>query len=408
MDEIRMRLGAISEDDFEQLCCELLPREFPKYGGIEPGYNAHGKTTKGTPDAHVRLPDGLYVAFQFTTQQKGVREKVIGDIRKLNSQQCHFRDKISEVCICINTSLGSEEELYHQEAAKHGWIVNILSLEAVSRRVSKHSDLCSHYLRTKVSTQAPPEIVKERLFDCGNRMKEAREDVELTIAEFIEHIEYPSEAAFRAIEEQRSECPDSVIQQTSLFTGISEEWLKSGKGRKYQPLSDLTLHNPAADLQFLQDLSPRGIYFCIELKRYLITIIAQLTEYRWVVIEVGASMDFWRWIDGRPYIPRIYKLIDALYKTFTEETIGKSRILPTAVYDQVTSGKIHPRCVIKNNVKVGMHWADDIRDIHHHYTHIAKYYKRDYGEWFIKAQEEFRKYCDVEPGPTGYGPKSDA
>jgi len=55
-----------------------------------------------------------------------------------------------------------------------------------------------------------------------------------------------------------------------------------------------------------------------------------------------------------------------------------------------------------------MHWADDIRDIHHHYTHIAKYYERDYGEWFIKAQEEFRKYCDIEPGPTGYGPESDA
>ena len=68
LEEITHRLGRVDPNPFERLCCALLRREKPEWGLIEPSYNAQGKATPGTPDAHVCLSSGNYVAFQFTTQ----------------------------------------------------------------------------------------------------------------------------------------------------------------------------------------------------------------------------------------------------------------------------------------------------------------------------------------------------
>lgn len=66
-------------------------------------------------------------------------------------------------------------------------------------------------------------------FDCGSRVKEIRNDLGLSVAEFIELISFPSERNWNEIEKGKKELGVSYLEQIHQITGASIDWLKYGK-----------------------------------------------------------------------------------------------------------------------------------------------------------------------------------
>jgi hypothetical protein len=154
VDDIKLKLAALAPDQFEDLCLEMLPLADPSYAGIEPNKAKTGKTRKGTPDAYVPLPDGRYVAFQFTTQQERVERKVLDDLRKLEGADCRLKGKVVKAVVCVNTYVAGEREAYRQACENMGCEFDIFSLQRMAQFLLKRPELCFKYLRI---SRAEPE-----------------------------------------------------------------------------------------------------------------------------------------------------------------------------------------------------------------------------------------------------------
>jgi hypothetical protein len=393
-DEIHLALTVIGPGAFERFCCALLSREYRDYENIEPGTTALGKTRKGACDAHVRLSSGKYVAFIFTTQQTGVRSKILQDITKLSSDGCHFRDKISDVVVCLNTPLGSEEEAYRQEAEKHGWQLQVFSLDTIAKMASKYVDLCRDHLHVMAAVSKSVGSAVDRLFDCGHRIKKVRRELELSVGEFVEQIGYRSERQLQGIEQRQEECPDSLVQTVAAFSGVSPDWLKHGREPRYPVSGDLDLCDRKFTIEMLRKTTPSMLFFCVDLTRFEVLLLVQSGEYHWTVYDPGFSIDFWNWIEDYRYIPRIYHFMNDLHEAFFRVTNG--RVLSKKDFAKLLSGETHPRTLFRNRREKLDHWADDIRDINHKWP-IAKDYGVKYGKWFLEVQEYFRTYLKEFP-----------
>lgn len=58
---------------------------------------------------------------------------------------------------------------------------------------------------------------------------------------------------------------------------------------------------------------------------------------------------------------------------------------------KIIAGTTHPPRLLANyQSNKGHHWSDDIRDIHHRFP-IAATDEKQYGAWFTRAQDYFRR-----------------
>jgi transcriptional regulator with XRE-family HTH domain len=388
-DVIRDALGRLDGAAFERLCCDLFQEEFSEYKYLEPNLNRQGKTRKGPMDAYATLEDGTYAVFLLTTQQDKISEKIRKDITDLNNLQTNFRQKITEVVIAVNSPIGPEVESYRHEVLKHGWRLRepLFSLERLTDILLRHKNLWRH-LSLPIS-YLNAETIEEQLFDCGHRIREAREDLKLSISEFVEALQYSSERRLKKIEAREKEASISLITRISELGGISIDWLKHGNGARYE-LDSLSFYERSA-IRELKRWKPQALYFCIELETYFVVLIAQLDLYKWKVFEVGFSLDIWEWIDEHMFIPEIYNFISKVEKQFPK--ILSSRICNKDNFHKLLSGEIHPRNAVISGGSKGRHWASDILDIYHRYPISPKY--KAYGPWFLKAQEEFKRQIEM-------------
>lgn len=219
-ENIRVAIGQLSPQSFEDFCQKLMPLVSSEYESLNSNRGVLGKTTKGTPDAYVRDTNGYYIAFQFTTQQTGVKEKVIADINVLNSGKCHFSNKIRKVVICVAANMSSEVELCHKSATKHGWESDIYTLDTLVRISKRHPTFCYEVLGVYI-----PELsdsgMAERFYLCGSRVQELRAERRLLPSQFIELIDYYSEKSWIGIESNLEECPLSMVNKIVELTNVN-------------------------------------------------------------------------------------------------------------------------------------------------------------------------------------------
>ena len=231
IERIRMKVGGMGDDEFERFMSDLLPRIYPGFNSLEPSFNFMGKTTKGKCDAHVyHSQDDTYTAIICTTQQSDIYNKVLGDIAKLPSTK--FSAKIRRVLLCVNTPIKDEVEDYRKACRLHGWELDPLSLDRITRHSLGEADLLLNYFGES-SLRDPGSPLLLRRFDCGKRVKEAREDVSLQISRLIEQIDFPSEREWKAIESGEVEISEHYINALSALTGVPSAWLRHGAGARY-------------------------------------------------------------------------------------------------------------------------------------------------------------------------------
>jgi hypothetical protein len=387
-----MLVGAMGDDEFERFMSELLPRIYPGFDSLEPSFNFIGKTTKGKCDAHVyHSHDDTYTAIVCTTRQSDIYTKVLDDINKLSSTK--FSSKICRVLLCVNTPIKDEIEDYRTACAAHGWGLDPLSLEQITRHTLADTELLRNYFgETSVNEPVSRSSLPLRRFDCGRRMKEAREDVSLSVSRLIEEIDFPSEREWNAIEAGEHEVTERYIDKISALTGISSPWLKHEATPKYpcESIYDYQI----AKITAIASECPSSTFVAIEPASMDVILIVQFSAFRWRVFSFGFSMDFWDWLGDQHLIPRIFDLLTAVDRILKHPY---GRVISKELLTEFLTGLKHPLQLFKSTGH-NSYWFDDLFDLYHRYP-IAKDKYKHHGDWFVRLQDEFRAHVKQTPVP---------
>lgn len=159
---IKERLKNFNETEFQELCdCFLSLRNHGYKAYSRTGaHDIKQKTTKGTPDSFIQMPNGLYLFIESTTtEHKGKRllNKLKSDISGcLNVDKTKVPiNKIQEIILCYNSNLkASEIEEVNKEAIEiTGKTPMHLGLETLANEIFfHHKNLAKDYLGLPLDT----------------------------------------------------------------------------------------------------------------------------------------------------------------------------------------------------------------------------------------------------------------
>lgn len=155
--EIKRKILELSPASFQELGDELLKKH--RRGilhslGIQPGT---GNTTKGTPDSYFRQENGKYVLVEYTTQQKGLFQKLRQDIVKcLDPSKTGLSiESVTEIICChtsSNLKAGEDKEL-HDLCEKQGVALTLWGIDEIANQIHEYYPvLAKDYLRLNIST----------------------------------------------------------------------------------------------------------------------------------------------------------------------------------------------------------------------------------------------------------------
>lgn len=400
---IAEEVRSMQPGEFERLIYELMPKAYESYSNIQPTFNSRGKTTKSCVDLYVHHQEtDTYIAFLCTTQQNDVKAKIINDINNLNSENCHIKNKIADVVLCVNTPIKTELEDYRNECKKFGWNCINFSLHNIVDKLIEHPKVMDvffancleqfkqHYMEKDMGSNnkdSDESYYTEKMFSCGARVQEIRKDINLSTSRFIDLIEFNSEKHLLAIEKDEFEVSATQIENICNRTGVSNRWLKHSEGSKYEYQVIHTYELEVVDR--IKQFKPNSIYFMINKDNMAPLLLVNIDSYSWKIYTFTFNIDFWDWFGDGHYIPQIYSLFTILHIEFN--TSIKGRIIDSGTYDTIVSGDTHMSPLISSINNEGLYWFDDLMDIDHKYP-ISKDYNNIYGKWFIDIQDYFRRY----------------
>ncbi|WP_037588640.1 ATP-binding protein [Stenoxybacter acetivorans] len=158
LQSIENALKAINETVFQELCDGFLIFKNENYSALRRAGSQSGKqkTTKGTPDTFLLLPNGKYILVEYSTNiSKGIK-KLEEDLKKCIDEQktgisC---DKIEEVVFCINFNLNSKEiEELQNLLPKTNIKLTIYSLDSLALELHfNYRNLAHDYLKLPLDT----------------------------------------------------------------------------------------------------------------------------------------------------------------------------------------------------------------------------------------------------------------
>lgn len=159
---IKERLKNISETDFQELCDVFLSLRHSGYKAYSRtgGHETKRKTTRGTPDSYILMPNGLYLFIECTTTEnkgKTLVNKLKSDISSsLDVEKTKIPiNKIKEIILCYNSRLkASELEEVNKVAIElMGKPPMHYNLEALATQLFyHHKNLIQEYLGIPVDT----------------------------------------------------------------------------------------------------------------------------------------------------------------------------------------------------------------------------------------------------------------
>lgn len=394
LDELCLRLGAMDAAPFERLCRVLLPRIRPEWASIEPNLTSSGKTRQGPMDAYVVGDDGRYVVFLYTTQQEGVKDKILKDIERLAKDDCKVKDHIAEVVICNTTAINHEREEYRKACEDRNWGLEPFSLNRLARELLNHDDLQREFLSWSPALQgdgaSQPEFAgpaaalpSEYSYDCGPRVAKIRELVALRPSRFMEFAGVNSERTLLGIEAGTAECPDSAIVRISVAFGASPTWLRHDEGTPME-VTYVSLRQLGQMVTVLREQKVLDLVVALDTERYLLGIAARTDQHRWQVHTVTEPIDVWTWMGEHHVALEIHKFFLSVNRYFRDRLSGL--FMSTAAFEQVFDGRAHPGVLLSTRDQQGRYWVDDITDVERN-DPIAGRYLQWYGEWFTRYQD---------------------
>lgn len=397
-ERIRILIGRLGGNEFERFMCDLLPSIYPDFDLLEPSFNSIGKTTKGKCDAHVyHSRDDTYTAIICTTRQSDRHSKILCDINKLESTK--FSSKIRRVVLCTNTPLKDDVEVYRTACRDHGWELDPLSLERITQHTMDKADLLLNYFG-EISPGSTTQTAQLRRFDCGWRLREAREDLAIPISLLIEAIDFPIEREWKSIECNKLDVAEQYVIAVSALTGISSNWLKYGTSMKY-PV-EVIYDDQGEKINAIAAEGLLSACMAIEPKSMDVVLIVHFTEHRWRVYSFGFSLDFWNWMGDTHHIPIIFELFLSIDLKLRHP---RGKVISKNLMSELRAGTKHPSTSFK---KAGdnSYWFDDLLHLLHRYQ-IGEEHCSHHGEWFMQLQKAFRAYVKPTPLPAERDPFCD-
>jgi hypothetical protein len=154
--EIERALQSIDPASFQRLCDALL--HALGYRNINPVGLVIGanKVKRGTPDSLATLPNGKYAFAEYTTQQSGVVEKLLGDMAKCcdEAKTGIPADRIQHFIACHTSVLDpAEEHKLVEEGRQRGCLVTVFGLGPIAHDLfQRFPGLAREFLGVELDT----------------------------------------------------------------------------------------------------------------------------------------------------------------------------------------------------------------------------------------------------------------
>ena len=243
-----------------------------------------------------------------------------------------------------------------------------------------------------IQTDRTSERTIEHSYDAGPRVKAVREELGLKSSQFAELLSVGSQREYEAMETGNREVSLGLINRISELSGANLEWLKHEKGPKYS-VEAIYLNPIEEDLAYCASLNPQEYFLTLDKKQLHVGLVAQLSKYRYQVLETEVTLDFWNWIDQYWAIPAFYHFLKELSDPW-HDIVGIS--LPTRYDTQLYRGEIHFLTALRSQTREARDLVYDLLDLDHTRLNIYPYAKTYGGNWMDRVHEEFRKYLDRE------------
>lgn len=214
-------------------------------------------------------------------------------------------------------------------------------------------------------------------------------DRPLSVSRLIEEIDFPSEREWCDIEAKQVEVSERFISALTKLTGVSSVWLKHGTSTKYP--TELIYDHQSTKIESIASEFPLRSYVAIEPEAMDVILIVQFSEYRWQVFSFGFSMNFWDWVGDEHHISTIFELLKTTDRLLRHPY---GRVISKDVSMELKNGGKHPSALFKMTGE-NSYWFEDLFDLYHIHS-IAKDKYSYNGEWFIRLQDEFRRYVKSE------------
>ncbi|MGH8381970.1 hypothetical protein [Pseudomonas sp.] len=398
---LKAKIGLLHGAELEKFVGRLLPTVSSDYENLSDTLNLSGRVTQGPADllSYIKA-NGRYIAVLCTGQITGTQAKVLADIEKLTREDCHIRDKIDQVVICIAAAVGTEEEIYRSACASHGWASTIYPLSQLAHLANESPEVTQTTCAVEIAeirkmldaerhqaNSANAVRLAKRFYDCGARVNALRASLAMSPSRFIDLIDYDSEHRLAYLESGTIQMNDIEIASACNTTGVSDEWLTHGERGMFAIESISTYH--WEQMQWLRDASPASVHVLINGTTQQLVILAHLHSKNWKIYSIAFDLNFAAWWGDHHQIPEVYDMLKQLADDYQGRIFG--RVIGPEEYANILSGQTHPALFMQKTTGGGAHWFDDILDYKHKYP-IAENYEGWYGTWFTSAQDFFKRY----------------
>ena len=164
---IKSLIRQMNPASFQRMCYDYLEKIVFKdivslgtYAGAE-------KTTRGTPDSYISMPDGKYIYVEYTTQQNDVATKIEKDIEKcldVNITGIPI-DRIKEIiCIHNSSNVSAKDDSALKEYCKaYGIQLEIIGIDSLAAGLDRYPSILLDHLNISIDTnqvQSMDEFIK--------------------------------------------------------------------------------------------------------------------------------------------------------------------------------------------------------------------------------------------------------
>lgn len=229
----------------------------------------------------------------------------------------------------------------------------------------------------------------EVYYDAGVRIAEIRDELRLTTSQFAEILMVPSQRDYEAMDSGKEEVPLSVLRRIHQVSGTTLEWLKHGKGEKYD-VNKMSIHPDANLLERILSKNPQKLFLTLERRDYRVGIVSQLDKYLFKIVDFGMNLDFWNWVESFWAIREFYYF---LYRLTKKPINVEGRILPCQDEKKLFNGEIHFFTALRNTKIRGFDLPYDLIDLDNHRA-SNRPHSKTYGKWIDRTHEYFRKYLE--------------
>lgn len=157
IEEIKQRIEALSEGEFQTLCDAYLSSiGYPDLVSLGTKSGTK-KTTKGTPDTYIRSSNGKYIFVEYTTQKSNLVQKIIDDLEKCFNEEetgimCSDIDKVLYFHTSSNITPKQDKKI-HDYAEQHNVFIELTGIDTFSNVLfNNHKFLVKKYLGIPIST----------------------------------------------------------------------------------------------------------------------------------------------------------------------------------------------------------------------------------------------------------------